>query len=146
MLLFFCLFVFCGCASVQGYARLLFCFADKAKHQVDREVETKDRVTGSCRSTSVRQLCLCLHLTPAKSPSGSFPHSHSLRPRPPPPPTPLHSLLLHKKEFPSYCRGNFSSESLQHTGHKLWPPSLKTGLQRWTALNQGTEVNCYEIY
>lgn len=49
--------------------------AELAERQVSREEGTKDTVTGSRLRTSVCQLCVCLHLTPAKSPSGSLSHS-----------------------------------------------------------------------
>lgn len=75
----------------------LFLLAELDEHQVSREEGTKDMVTGSRLSTSARQLCICLHLTPAKSPSGSLPHS-SLHVTSTHPPSP--------KGFPSYCRGN----------------------------------------
>lgn len=75
----------------------LFLLAELDEHQVSGEEGTKDMVTGSRLSTSARQLCICLHLTPAKSPSGSLPHSS------------LHVTSIHPpspKGFPSYCRGN----------------------------------------
>lgn len=74
---------------------------------------------GHWLSTSARQLCICLHLTPAKSPSGSLPRS-SLSITSIPPSFP--------KGFPSYCRGNSSAPAqwatatVSHLNHTHAPP------------------------
>lgn len=57
------------------FLNLTLCFSKLKQMNIRWEEGTKDMVTGSRLSTSVRQLCTCLHLTPAKSPSGLLPHS-----------------------------------------------------------------------
>lgn len=88
------------------FFNLTLCFSKLKQMNIRWEEGTKDMVTGSRLSTSVRQLCTCLHLTPAKSPSGLLPRS-SLYITPLRPPTP--HLFLSQKVFPSYCRGNSSA-------------------------------------
>lgn len=108
--------------------------AELAEHQVSGEEGTKDMVTGSRLSTSVCQLCMCLHLTPAKSPSGSLPHSPlhitSIQ-TPPHPPTPKVFLPTVEETLqPRHTCMLLQQCSVPHLNHTHTPPSRPTSSYR----------------
>lgn len=95
--------------------------AELVEHQVSGR---KDMVTGSRPRTSVCQLCICLHLTPAKS----LTRSHSRSTFTLHPPAPQHTHTIPKRFSFLLSRKGTSPGShtlLQHCSITLTPPSRR---------------------